>query len=151
MQRRQKIFGRYSLVSDGAEAGGLIVLLAVDVGAVAELLVAPEHGPPPLLVLEVPVETGEGSVLYCTVLYCTWKCQLKQVKGRCCWHLCCRNRGHCSTRNSFRYLATQHINTGHSKNIPTNNYVSSSKRRYDFCNVNIIFTLQQIPFVNHLL
>ena len=71
MQRRQKIFGRYSLVSDGAEAGGLIVLLAVDVGAVAELLVAPEHGPPPLLVLEVPVETGEGSVLYCTVLYCT--------------------------------------------------------------------------------
>ena len=84
MQRRQKIFGRYSLVSDGAEAGGLIVLLAVDVGAVAELLVAPEHGPPPLLVLEVPVETGEGSVLLTLVLQEQWalfNSKLLQVPG----------------------------------------------------------------------
>ena len=33
-----------------------------------------------------------------------WKCQWKQVKGRCCWHLCCKNKGHWSTRNSLRYL-----------------------------------------------
>ena len=87
LQRCQKIFEGYSLISDGAEAGGLIVLLAVDVRAVAELLVAPQHGPPPLLVLEqystlqystvqystvqyleVPVEAGEGSVLLALVL-----------------------------------------------------------------------------------
>ena len=151
LQRCQKIFEGYSLISDGAEAGGLIVLLAVDVRAVAELLVAPQHGPPPLLVLEQYSTLHYSTVHYNTVQYSTWKCQLKQVKGLCCWHLCCRNRGHCSTRNSFRYLATLHINTGHSKNIPTNNYVSSDKRRYDFCNVNILFTLQQIPFINHLL
>ena len=161
LQRCQKIFEGYSLISDGAEAGGLIVLLAVDVRAVAELLVAPQHGPPPLLVLEQYstlhystvhyITVQYSTVQYSTVQYSTWKCQLKQVKGLCCWHLCCRNRGHCSTRNSFRYLATLHINTGHSKNIPTNNYVSSDKRRYDFCNVNILFTLQQIPFINHLL
>ena len=97
LQRCQKIFEGYSLISDGAEASGLIVLLAVDVRAVAELLVAPQHGPPPLLVLEqystlhystvhyitvqystvqystvqyleVPVEAGEGSVLLALVL-----------------------------------------------------------------------------------
>lgn len=32
------------------------------------------------------------------------KCQWKQVKGLWAVHLCCRNSGHCSTRNSFRYL-----------------------------------------------
>ena len=37
------------------------------------------------------------------------KCQLKQVKGLCCVHLCCRNSGHCFVRNSFKYLQ---------KNIP---------------------------------
>ena len=32
------------------------------------------------------------------------KCQLKQVNGLWAVHLCCRNSGHWSTRNSFRYL-----------------------------------------------
>ena len=36
-----------------------------------------------------------------------WKCQLKQVNGRCCWHLCWRKSGHWSTRNSFKYLKNE--------------------------------------------
>ena len=47
---------RYSLVAVGAEAGGLVVLLAVDVGAVVECLVPPPNWPPPLLVLR---QTGQ--------------------------------------------------------------------------------------------
>ena len=46
----------------------LVVLLAVDVCGVVEGLVSPAHGAPPLLVLEVPVEAGEGSVLLTLVL-----------------------------------------------------------------------------------
>lgn len=30
------------------------------------------------------------------------------MKGLCCVHLCWRNDGHCSTRNSFRYLQKKH-------------------------------------------
>ena len=59
---------RYSLVSVGTDAGGLVILLAIDVGAVVEGAVAPAHGAPPLLVLEVPVEAGEGAVLLALVL-----------------------------------------------------------------------------------
>lgn len=44
--------------------------------------------------------------LFLTGLRLRWfiKCQLKHVKGRCCVHLRCIKRGHCSTRNSFKYL-----------------------------------------------
>ena len=59
---------KYSLVSVGADASGLVILLAVDVGTVVESAVAPAHWPPALLVLEVPVEAGEGAVLLALVL-----------------------------------------------------------------------------------
>ena len=59
---------KYSLVSVGADASGLVILLAVDVGTVVESAVAPAHWPPALLVLEVPVEAGEGPVLLALVL-----------------------------------------------------------------------------------
>ena len=59
---------RYSLVSMRAESCGLVILLTVDICRVVECLVPPPHGAPPLLVLEVPVEAGEGSVLLALVL-----------------------------------------------------------------------------------
>ena len=51
-----------------ADAGGLVVLGAVDVGAVGEGAVVAAVRPAPPLVLEVPVEAGEGAVLLALVL-----------------------------------------------------------------------------------
>ena len=88
LQRCQKIFEWYSLISDGAEAGGLIVLLAVDVRAVAELLVAPQHGPPPLLVLEQYSTLHYSTVHYITVQYSTVQystVQYSTVPGSASW------------------------------------------------------------------
>ena len=51
-----------------ADAGGLVVLGAVDVCAVGEGAVVAAVRPAPPLVLEVPVEAGEGAVLLALVL-----------------------------------------------------------------------------------
>lgn len=56
------------LVSIRAEACGLVVLGAVDVGAVVEGSVSSPDRSPPTLVEEMPVEAGEGSVLRALVL-----------------------------------------------------------------------------------
>lgn len=57
-----------SLVSIRAEACGLVVLGAVDVGAVVEGSVSSSDGSPPTLVEEMPIEAREGSVLRALVL-----------------------------------------------------------------------------------
>ena len=58
----------YSLISVRTQSGCLVVLLAVDVCAVVERLVPPPHWPSSFLILEVPVEAGEGAVLLALVL-----------------------------------------------------------------------------------
>ncbi len=58
----------YSLVSVRAEPRGFVVLAAVDVGAVGEGAVPPPHGTTSTLVLEVPVEAREGTMLLALVL-----------------------------------------------------------------------------------
>ena len=58
----------YLLVTDGAEASCLVIFFTVNIRRVVELPVPPEQGPPPFLVLEVPVKTCEGSVLLTLVL-----------------------------------------------------------------------------------
>ena len=58
----------HSLVPLRADARGLVVLWAVGVRRVVECAVAPAQWPPPPLVLEVPVEAGEGAVLLALVL-----------------------------------------------------------------------------------
>ncbi len=58
----------HSLVPLRADARGLVVLWAVGVRRVVERPVAPAQWPPPPLVLEVPVEAGEGAVLLALVL-----------------------------------------------------------------------------------
>ena len=58
----------YLLVSVLTEPGGLVVLGAVDVGAVVEGSIPSTDRTSPALVLEVPVEAGEGSVLLALVL-----------------------------------------------------------------------------------
>ena len=58
----------YLLISDGTDTGGLIILFTIIVGTVVESAVAPAHWPATLLVLEVPVEAGEGPVLLALVL-----------------------------------------------------------------------------------
>lgn len=57
-----------SLVSIRAEACGLVVLGAVDVGAVVEGSVSSPDGSPPTLVEKMPVEARKGSVLRALVL-----------------------------------------------------------------------------------
>lgn len=57
-----------ALVSIWTESGCLIVFLAVDVCTIVEGIVSPTNRTPSLLILEVPVETGEGSVLLALVL-----------------------------------------------------------------------------------
>lgn len=57
-----------SLVSVVAEAGRLVVLGAVVVGAVVEGSVPLAHRSSPSLVVEVPVEAGEGAMLGALVL-----------------------------------------------------------------------------------
>lgn len=57
-----------SLVSIRTEACGLVVLGAVDVGAVVESSVSPSDGSPPTLVEEMPVEARKRSVLRALVL-----------------------------------------------------------------------------------
>lgn len=59
----------YSLISFGADARGLVILGAVDVGAVVEGAVAAADGPAPALVDKVPVEAGVGPVLGALVLH----------------------------------------------------------------------------------
>ena len=58
----------YSLISVRTQSRCLVVLLAVDVCAVVERLVPPPHWPSSFLILEVPVEAGERSVLLALVL-----------------------------------------------------------------------------------
>ena len=58
----------YSLISVRTRSRCLVVLLAVDVCAVVERLVPPPHWPSSFLILEVPVEAGERSVLLALVL-----------------------------------------------------------------------------------
>lgn len=71
--RRDKVKGgaepRHSLVALRAEPRGLVVLGAVDVGAVVEGAVAAAHGAAAALVHEVPVEAGVGPVLRAFVLH----------------------------------------------------------------------------------
>lgn len=57
-----------SLVSIRAEACGLVVFGAVDVGAVVESPVSSPDGSPPTLVEKMPVEARKGSVLGTLVL-----------------------------------------------------------------------------------
>lgn len=57
-----------SLVSIRTEARGLVVLGAVDVGAVVESPVPPSDGSPPTLVEEMPIEARKRSVLRALVL-----------------------------------------------------------------------------------
>lgn len=59
----------YSLISFGADSRGLVILGAVDVGAVVEGAVAAADGPAPALVDKVPVEAGVGPVLSALVLH----------------------------------------------------------------------------------
>lgn len=69
--RHQQPKGRQpadSLVSIRTEACGLVVLGAVDVGAVVESSVSPPDGSPPTLVEEMPVEARKRSVLRALVL-----------------------------------------------------------------------------------
>lgn len=56
------------LISIGADAGGLVVFGAVDVGAVVEGAVPPADGSPPPLGEKVPVEARKRSVLRALVL-----------------------------------------------------------------------------------
>lgn len=58
----------YLLISVLTEPGGLVVLGAVDVGAVVEGAIPSTDGTSSSLVLEMPVEAGEGSVLLALVL-----------------------------------------------------------------------------------
>jgi hypothetical protein len=58
----------YLLVPVLAEPRGLVVLGAVDVRAVGEGSVPPSHRAPATLVLKVPVETRERTVLLALVL-----------------------------------------------------------------------------------
>lgn len=60
---------RHSLVALRAEACGLVVLGAVDVGAVVERAVPTADGPAAALVHKVPVEAGVGAMLRAFVLY----------------------------------------------------------------------------------
>lgn len=57
-----------SLVSIRAEACGLVVFCAVDVGAVVESSVSSSDGSPPTLVEKMPIEARKGSVLRALVL-----------------------------------------------------------------------------------
>lgn len=59
----------HSLVALRAEARGLVILGAVDVGAVVERAVPAADGPAAPLVHEVPVEAGVGPVLCAFVLH----------------------------------------------------------------------------------
>lgn len=59
----------WALVALRAEARGLVVLGAVDVGAVVEGAVPPADGAAAALVHEVPVEAGVGPVLCAFVLH----------------------------------------------------------------------------------
>ena len=56
------------LVSVGAQSGGFVVFGAVGIRAVVEGAVPASEGPATALVLEVPVEAGEGTVLLAFVL-----------------------------------------------------------------------------------
>lgn len=56
------------LVSIRAEACGLVVFGAVDVGAVVESSVSSSDGSPPTLVEKMPIEASKGSVLRALVL-----------------------------------------------------------------------------------
>ena len=64
--------GGHSLVALRTEARSLVVLGAVDVGAVVEGAVPTADGPATSLVHEVPVEAGVGSVLSAFVLHKEW-------------------------------------------------------------------------------
>ena len=64
--------GGHSLVALRAEARGLVVLGAVDVGAVVERAVPTADGPAAALVHEVPVEAGVGPMLCAFVLHKEW-------------------------------------------------------------------------------
>ena len=68
VNRHSPFFSCDLLFSVAADAGGLVVLGAVDVGAVGEGAVVAAVRPAAPLVLEVPVEAGEGAVLLALVL-----------------------------------------------------------------------------------
>jgi hypothetical protein len=56
------------LVSIGTDARRLVILLAVDVRTVIKGAISPPHRAAPLLILEVPIEAGEGAMLLALVL-----------------------------------------------------------------------------------
>lgn len=58
----------YLLISVGAEAGGFIIFFTIDICRVVELLIPSQKGSPALLILEMPVEACEGSVLLTLML-----------------------------------------------------------------------------------
>ena len=59
---------QWAFIPNWADSCSFIIFFTVNIRRVVELPVPPEQGPPPLLVLEVPVKTCEGSVLLTLVL-----------------------------------------------------------------------------------
>ena len=64
-----KMIGKsYLLVTDGAQACGLVIFFTINISRVAKLLISSQKGSPPLLILEVPIEACEGSMLLTLML-----------------------------------------------------------------------------------
>ena len=58
----------YLLVTNGAQACSLVIFFTINISRVAKLLISSQKGSPTLLILEVPIEACEGSVLLALVL-----------------------------------------------------------------------------------
>ena len=67
IQSCKMITKSYLLVTDGAQSCGLIILFTIDISRVVKLPLS-QMGSPPLLILEVPIEACEGSMLLTLVL-----------------------------------------------------------------------------------
>ena len=59
---------KYLLVTHRTQSSCLVIFFTVNISRIVKLLISSQKGSPPFLILEVPIEACEGSVLLTLVL-----------------------------------------------------------------------------------